>query len=460
MTVIVVGGGNAGICAALSARDAGADVLLLERAPEQLRGGNSRHTRDIRHAHDSPDEYMTGSYGADEFLADLSGVGGGADNPRLARLLIQESKSLPGWMAVHGASWQAPLQGTLHLGRTNRFFLGGGKALLNSYYRTASEVGIEVRYDVCVEEIVIEHGVFRELRLSSEAGAQTLRGSALVVASGGFEANLDWLSRQWGVAASNFVVRGTPLNDGRVITSLLSQGAQSVGDPRRFHAVAVDARGPRVDGGIVTRLDSLPFGIVINQVGDRFADEGQDLWPKRYASWGGLIAAQPEQIAYSIFDSQSRRLFMPPLHPPLEAEDLPGLATRIGVAASKLMHTVSEFNQSCSGNGAFDPERLDGRSTQGLTVPKTNWAVPLDQPPYFAFPLRVGLSFTYFGLAVDEWARVLGTDGRPWNNVFAAGETMMGNVLGRGYLAGIGLTIGSVFGRIAGRAAATTRSAD
>lgn len=459
MTVFVVGGGNAGICAALSARDAGADVVLLERAPQQLRGGNSRHTRDIRHAHELPDAYMIEAYGEDEFLADLAGVGGGVADPELARLLIRESISLPDWMEAHGARWQAPLQGTLHLGRTNRFFLGGGKALLNSYYRAAAAVGIEVRYEACVKRIVITGGAFRELQVSLPTGCQTLTGDAVVVSSGGFEANHRWLSGVWGAAAANFMVRGTTLNDGRVTASLIEQGARSVGDPRRFHAVAVDARGPSTDGGIATRIDSIPFGIVVNHAGDRFYDEGEDLWPKRYAIWGGLIAAQPGQIAYSVFDSQSRGLFMPPLYPPLASGNLASLAQQIGIDADKLERTVACFNQACSAQGGFDAGQLDGRATQALLPPKSNWAVPLDRPPFYAFPLRVGLTFTYFGLAIDKRARVLGADGQPWRNVFAAGETMMGNVLDQGYLAGIGLTIGTVFGRIGGREAALATAA-
>jgi tricarballylate dehydrogenase len=217
--------------------------------------------------------------------------------------------------------------------------------------------------------------------------------------------------------------------------------------------VAIDARAPRFDGGIVTRLDCVPFGIVVNKHGRRFYDEGEDFWPKRYAIWGRLIAQQPDQIGYAIIDSKSINQFMPSVYPPLGAGSLSELALRLELDPAALEKTVTAFNQSLQ-PGTFDDTVLDDCATQGLDPPKTHWAIPLDQPPFYGYPLRPGITFTYLGLKVNEQARVIMKDDQPSPNIFAAGEIMAGNILGRGYLAGFGMTIGTVFGRLAGREAA------
>jgi tricarballylate dehydrogenase len=281
----------------------------------------------------------------------------------------------------------------------------------------------------------------------------TVRARAIVAACGGFEANLDWLKEYWGAAADNFVIRGTPYNLGRMLRVLLDNGAQPVGNPREFHAVAVDARAPKFDGGIVTRLDSTPFGIAVNRDGQRFYDEGEDFWPKRYAIWGGLIARQADQIAYSIVDAKVLNCFMPSVFPPVVAESLRELAAQFELDAAALEATVAEYNLAVK-PGTFDPAILDSCHTEGLAVEKSHWALPIDTPPYHAYPLRPGITFTYRGVEVNECAQVRRDDGRLFDNVFAAGEMMAGNILGRGYLAGFGLTIGTVFGRIAGTEAA------
>jgi tricarballylate dehydrogenase len=451
--VVVVGGGNAGLCAALTARRGGAHVVLVEAAPEHMRGGNSRHTRNLRYAHGTSSPFLTGPYTEDEFWRDLLEVTGGETDEGLARMLIRESLDLGGWMEAQGARFQPALQGTLNLARTNAFFLGGGKALVNAYYRTARRLGVEVFYET--EVVAVEHGPgdASSLVVRRPNGSEQLRAKAIVFASGGFEANLDWLSEYWGEAARNFVVRGTPYNRGRTLRALHDIGARPVGSPREFHAIALDARAPRFDGGIVTRLDCVPFGIVVNRDGRRFYDEGEALWPKRYAIWGGLIAEQPEQMAYCILDSRALDKFMPSVFAPIEAGSIEDLARTLGLDPTGLSDTVKAYNRATRPH-PYDPARLDGCGTEGLVPPKTNWALPLDVPPYFAYPLRPGITFTYLGVAVNERARVLAVDGAPLSNAFAAGEMIAGNILGRGYLAGLGMTIGTVFGRIAGREAA------
>ena len=457
--VIVVGGGNAALCAALAARHVIPRVLVLERAPEHMRGGNTRHTRNIRCTHAVGDQYFSGPYPEEEHLEDLIGVTGGPANLDLAKLAVRESNKLPEWMSAHGVNWQRPLAGTLHLGRTNRWFLGGGKALLNTYYQTACRMGISIRYDAMVEDLVIENNRFEAVRLKNRETEELIRGRAVVVAAGGYEANIEWLKRHWGDAADNFIIRGSPYNDGMLLAILLNQGAKAIGDPRAFHAIAVDARAPKFDGGIVTRLDAIPFGIVVNQLGRRFDDEGENIWPKRYASWGALIAAQPGQIAFCIVDSKTIDRFLPPMFKPFQADSHVALGTALGLDPKVFVETIGEYNRATAGTTAISVEVLDGACTRGITPPKSNWAIPIDRPPFYGFPLRPGITFTYMGVTVDERARVLDQGGHPFKNVCAAGEIMSGNILTKGYLAGFGLTIGSVFGELAGREAATNARA-
>src|ERR1700722_6649779 len=227
--VIVVGGGNAAMCAALSARRTGPPVLVLERATEHMRGANTRHTRNIRCSHVAADQFFSGPYREEEFLQDLIGVTGGPTNLDLAKLAIRESSKLPAWMSMHGVDWQQPLNGTLHLGRTNRWFLGGGKALLNTYYRTATRMGIFVRYNANVEDLIIENDRFEAVKLKVGDTEEIIRGGSVIVACGGDEAKIEWLKRHWGDAADNFIIRGSPYNDGTWLAALMKHGSKTIG---------------------------------------------------------------------------------------------------------------------------------------------------------------------------------------------------------------------------------------
>ncbi|WP_226893399.1 FAD-dependent tricarballylate dehydrogenase TcuA [Nisaea sediminum] len=451
--VVVVGGGNAALCAAIEAAEAGRSVIILEGAPKTYRGGNSRHTRNFRCMHRGPLSVLTDSYEEDEYFDDLIRVTKGNTDEELARLAIRTSEKCLPWMESHGVRFQPSLSGTLSLGRTNAFFLGGGKALVNAYYNTAADLGVEVVYEAQVTHVEIADGRFNAVEVEIAGGArQRIEGRAVVLASGGFQGDIDWLARAWGPAARNFLIRGTPYNRGVVLKDMLDQGADSVGDPTQCHAVAIDGRAPKFDGGIVTRLDCVPFSVVVNKNGERFYDEGEDVWPKRYAIWGRLVAAQPDQVAYSIIDSKSANLFMPSVFPAVEADTLEGLAEKMGLPAEKLRQTVDAFNAACR-EGTFHPTELDGLATEGVEPQKTNWARPISDPPFYGYSLRPGVTFTYLGLKVDETARVT-MGGRKLENVWAAGEIMAGSILGEGYLAGFGMTIGTVFGRIAGQEAA------
>jgi len=451
--LLVIGGGNAALCAAITAQEAGAKVLLLESAPREFRGGNSRHTRNLRYMHERANDHLTGPYLEDEFWDDLKRVTGGQTNEELARVTIRQSNNVGEWMARHGVNFQPAMRGTLQLARTNGFFMGGGKALINAYYRTAAKLGVQVLYDAAVTDLEIQDGRFRSAAFVSGGLARKVRAQAVVLASGGFQANLDWLKEYWGPPADNFIIRGTPYNKGRMLRVLLDQGAKPVGDPRQCHAVAIDARAPKFDGGIVTRLDCVPFGIVVNRDARRFYDEGEEFWPKRYAIWGRLVAQQPDQIAYAVIDSKSIDLFMPSVFPPIEAGTIKEMAAKMELDPAVFEETVAAFNQATR-PGRFDSNDLDNCATVGLEPAKSHWARPLDKPPYYGYPLRPGITFTYLGVTVNDRAQVIMQDDQPAENIFAAGEIMSGNILGKGYMAGFGMTIGTVFGRIAGKEAA------
>ncbi|HDZ71570.1 MAG TPA: FAD-dependent tricarballylate dehydrogenase TcuA [Aurantimonas coralicida] len=452
--VLVAGGGNAALCAAIAARREGRSVLIVEAAPKFYRGGNTRHTRNMRCAHDAATETLSGPYDEAEFFDDLMLVTAGNTDETLARLMIRQSKAMLDWIQEQGVRFQPSLGGTLSLGRTNSFFLGGGRSMLNSLYRTAERLGVVVAYDAEVTGLEIDDGVFRSATVTTPEGEHRVVAANFVAASGGFEANLEWLKEGWGDKADNFLIRGTPYNKGTIIRMLLEAGVEQIGDPTQCHAVAIDARAPKFDGGIITRLDCVVFGVVVNRDGARFYDEGEDIWPKRYAIWGRLVAAQPDQIAYIIFDAPSLEKFMPSLFPPVMAGSIGELADTLGLDRKALQDTVTTFNAAVEGGRPFDHTTLDGNRTRGLEIDKTNWAQRIETAPFYAYPVRPGITFTYLGVRVNEQARMKMADGRPAPNMFAAGEIMAGNVLGQGYAAGIGMTIGSVFGRIAGQEAA------
>ena len=451
--VLVIGGGNAALCAAINARREGASVLVLEGAPEFYRGGNTRHTRNFRCAHDSATECLTGPYSEEEFWTDLARVTGGDTDEELARFMIRTSKEVLPWLIEQGVRFQPSLHGTLTLSRTNAFFLGGGRSMLNALYRTAEQLGVKVLYNAPVVSLDIEDGVFRSVTAEIDGELRVIRAGALVAAAGGFEANIEWLKQYWGDVANNFHVRGTPYNQGSILKMLLDSGVQDVGDPTQCHAVAIDARAPKYDGGIITRLDCVVFGIVVNNNCQRFYDEGEDFWPKRYAIWGRLVAAQPDQIGHIIFDSTALSMFMPSLYPPIRADSIRELAEKLGLEPDALNHTVETFNASVR-PGTFNHEDLDDCRTEGLTPPKSHWARRIETPPFYGYPVRPGITFTYLATRVNKEARMIMKTGVPAANMFAAGEIMAGNILRRGYAAGIGMTIGCVFGRVAGREAA------
>ena len=451
--VLVVGGGNAALCAAITARQHGASVILLEHAPRAMRGGNSRHTRNLRALHQKPTGVLTGSYLEEEYWDDLLRVTGGRTDENLARLCIRLSENAPGFLAECGVTFQPSLSGTLSLSRTNAFFLGGGKALLNAMYRTAERLGVEILYDTEVQHIDVQEGHATEAIISYRGFPDRIRFKTVIASAGGFQANRNWLREYWGDAADRFQIRGTPYAQGTILKDLLGQGVQQVGDPTQFHAVANDARAPMEDGGLAMRLDCVPYAIVVNRNVERFYDEGEDVWPKRYAIWGRLIAQQPMQEAFAVTDSQAVMDYLPSVFPPYRANTIAELAGMAGLDAAKLEKVVADYNASVR-PGTFKGGELDDCRTDGLTPPKTHWARKIEKPPFILHPLRPGITFTFLAVKVNERARVMMADGKPSANLFASGEIMSGNILGQGYLAGFGMTLGTVFGRLAGEEAA------
>jgi len=405
--------------------------------------------------HDAPQDVLIDAYSEDEYWQDLLKVTGGATDEQLARLVIRASSNCRDWMRQHGVHFQPPLSGALHVARTNAFFMGGGKALVNAYYRSAAALGVQIRYEAPVDSIELDGDRF----VAAYVRGERIVARSCVLAAGGFESNREWLREAWGRVngewvADNFLIRGTRFNQGVLLKYMIDAGADTIGDPAQSHCVAIDARAPLYDGGICTRVDCVSLGVVLNRNAERFYDEGEDFWPKRYAIWGRLVAQQPGQIGYSVIDSKAIGRFMPPVFPGTKADSLEGLARTLKLDEATFMRTLSEFNAACR-VGTFNHAVLDDCHTEGLTPQKSHWALPLDTPPYYAYALRPGITFTYLGLKTDETAAVR-FSGRASPNLFVAGEMMAGNVLGKGYTAGVGMSIGTAFGRIAGKRAART----
>lgn len=434
--VLVVGGGAAALCAAITARRAGVSVLLLERAPAGERGGNSRHSRNFRYAHEGASPFSAGPYPEAEFRSDLTRVAGSHQDPALLRLLIERSADLPDWLAGVGVQLQPVAGGGLPRSRKTAFLLGGGKTMLNALYSTAARLGVVIRYDASVEAICLEGRSVQAVRYRLQGSSsqerpgngslQIVHPGATILCSGGAQADRAWLRTHCGACADGFINRGTPYATGAVLRSLLSQGVAAVGDPATAYLVAVDARSPADDGGIVTRVRSMHAGIVVDRQGQRHYDESADTASTRYSAWGQRLADFPGQIGYLILDQHGLQVEAPSFYPPISAPSIGGLAQQLGIPAAALEQTLDTYNV----------------------------AVRPFEPPFFAYPMRPGITFTYHGVAVDAALRLCQRESGPIDNLFAAGMLMAPNLLSRGYLSGLALMIGLATGRAAGEGAA------
>ena len=442
--VLVIGGGIAALCAAIAARRAGARVVLVECAPQAMRGGNARHARNLRIAHAEPTALSPGRYPADEFYAELQRASGGTGHPTLCRVLANGSADIVPWLRRQGVLFQPAGDGLLPVSRRTCFLHGGGKAAINALYATATRLGVAICYEAMVTALEMDAATLRAVAVRTATGLRTLRPATVVFCCAGEQANPAALRPYWGEAAANFIVRGTPYADGGVLRDLLAQGVAAVGEPGACHLVAVDARSPKADGGIVTRVLGIPAGIVVDRSACRFHDEGGDSGPARYAVWGRKVAQRPGQIAWLILDAVAGATIPPLLFPPFRGETPTALGEAAGLDPVALAATLAGFNAAVTGTGG----------TRGLLPEKTRHARRLEVPPFAAVPIRPGITFTCHGVRVDEAARVVMATGARSTNMFAAGMIMAPGLLGTGYLAGAGLTMGSVYGRIAGEAAA------
>ena len=478
--MIVVGAGNAGLCAAHAARERGARVLVLEKAPRPWAGGNSAFTAGaMRLAHDGLEDVVSlvedderldvtdlEPYAADAFLADMARVTQGRGDTAMARVLVGDSGPVLRWMATRGIRFRLMYERQAYeAGGRFRFWGGlavgtvdGGRGLIDQHMAAAERTGIEVRHEVAVEELVRGSGVVVR---RPDGSREELRARSVVLAAGGFESNpamrAAYLGPNWDVAK----VRGTPYNTGEVLRAALAAGAQAYGHWSGCHAIQWDRDAPPSgDLEITNRFSrqSYPVGIVVNADGERFIDEGADFRNYTYAKYGAEVLRQPLGVAAQVFDARSAGLlrtidYEAPGATRVDADSLEELAEGLGIDPERFVRTVSEYNAAIV-PGEFDPAVKDGLRTAGLAVNKSNWALPIEQPPYVAFPVTCGITFTFGGLRVDDEARVLDAVGRPLPGLFAAGE-LVGGLFFHNYPGGSGLTAGAVYGRRAGYAAAT-----
>ncbi len=450
--VLVIGGGSAALCAAIAARRRGAKVIMVDQAPGWMRGGNTRHARNLRIAHDAPAWYAPGVYRAEEFLDELRRVAGDGVDAALAARLAHGSADIAPWLAANGVRFQRPGGGVLPRSRRTAFFAGGGKAAINRLYETAASIGVVVFHDAEACGLQFAGGRVGAVEIARGGAIERIAARTVVACAGAHQGNLAWLRADFGAAAESIFIRGTPYASGRVLRLLIEAGVRTVGDPGRAHIVAVDGRGPKVDGGIVTRLECIPYGIVVDRSGRRFCDEGGDTRRTHYAKWGERVLHAPGQIAYAILDAAGLRRAAPTALPPAGAGTIGGLAEALALDAAALTSTVQTYNAAVL--RPADPAQTAKWRTAGLDPPKSAEAAPIAVPPFAGFPLRPGITFTHFGVAVDPALRVEMRDGRAVPNMFAAGMIMAANVLPRGYLAGLGVSLCAVFGRLAGEEAA------
>jgi len=480
--VVVVGAGNAGLNAAIAAREAGAEVTVLERAPHALRGGNSRFTAgamrtvyggvdDLRHlmpelTAEEVDRTDFGAYSRERFYDDLGRVTGYRTDPALAERLIDSSFETLRWMHGKGVRF-LPLYGrqSFEVDGKVRFWggvtveaWGGGPGLVDSLTAIAAEAKVDIRYGVRATALEATPGGFR-MRLGNGTEDQ-LDADAVVLASGGFESNPAWRARYLGPGWDLAKVRGTRFNTGDGIRMAVDVGAATRGNYSGCHAVAWDMNAPEFGDlavGDNYQKHSYPFGIVVNTDGRRFIDEGADFRNYTYARYGREVLEQPGQCAWQIFDAKVAHLLRDEYRvgrpTRVRADTIEELAARIaereGMNAPALVAEIARYNAAVDTATPFDPAVKDGRSAVGLDVPKSNWANRLDTPPFEAYGVTCGITFTFGGIAVDADARVLAEDGEPIPGLFAAGE-LVGGLYYFNYPGGTGLTAGAVFGRTAG----------
>ena len=483
--VIVVGGGNAALCAALSARESGGRVCVLERAKEEKSGGNSVFTgggmRMVHHGLDDvlklvPDLTQSeientdfGQYAREDYLHDLGRLTEYYCDPDLAETLVDKSSETVHWIHSKGVRF-LPNYGSYSVKKDGRakFFggvvvyaNGGGKGLVDGEMAAARKAGIDILFEHHVKDLIEEDGRIRGVRVRVRGKEIEIRGQSVVLACGGFEANREWRTRFLGRGWDMAKVRGTRYNQGDGIRMALDVGAQSYGQWSGCHAVAWERNAPEfgdLDAMANSYRHSYPWGIMVNGEGKRFVDEGADFRNYTYAKYGRIVLEQPGSFAWQIFDSQVAHMLRDEYKlrgaTKVKADTLEELVARMqDVNPAQFLETIEEYNAAVTRDVPFNPDIKDGRRTVGLAVNKTNWANAIESGPFEAYSVGCGITFTFGGVKIDPTTRILDIDDMPIPGLFGAGE-LVGGLFYFNYPGSAGLMAGSVFGRIAGREAA------
>jgi tricarballylate dehydrogenase len=485
--VIVVGAGNAAFCAALAAQEQGANVLMLEAAPQEESGGNSRFTAGaIRVVYDGIDDVKTlvpdltageiestdfGTYEAAQFFDDMARVTQHRADPELVELLVHNSFDTLNWMRGKGVRL-IPLYGRQAFKVDGKFkfwggltveAVGGGPGLVAMLTDAAQKRGIAIHYGTRALELLYNGNRVEGVRARMGDAVADLRAKAVVLACGGFEANAEWRTRYLGPNWDLAKVRGSRFNTGDGIRMALAIGASACGNWSGCHAVQWEMNAPEFGDlavGDQFQKHSYPFGILVNASGKRFLDEGADFRNYTYAKYGATVLQQPGQFAWQIFDQKVKHLLRDEYKirqiTKVTASGIEDFAHKLeDVDAAEFLKTVREWNKAVRADVPFNPNVKDGRSTQGLAVNKSNWANTLDAPPFEGYAVTCGITFTFGGLRIDSDAAVLNTDNRPIRGLYAAGE-LVGGLFYFNYPGGAGLMSGAVFGKIAGASAGTS----
>jgi len=485
--VIVVGAGNAALSAAVSAHENGAGrVLVLEKAPRDMRGGNTHWAGAVlRIAFDDPHElepllpgveahyasFYEGitPYTRKDYMDDLKRVTSGRTDPVLSRILVDNSKDTVFWMHEVGGVKMEPAITVAGVKKGNMVVwprglvvraVHEGVGLSRTWFATAAKRGIEVRYASAATELLLDpRGRIAGVKVRGPEGLEVIHAKAVVLGCGGFEANVQMRTQHIGPLVGAAKVRGTPFNQGDGLRMAIAIGALPWGQWSGCHATPISADwgdfAPREYTDRSNRL-SYTYGLMINRKGRRFVDEGEDQNLYTYAKFGRAILAEPGAKGYQLFDSKVLHLLEPryATSKPIVAGSLKELLAQLDIDdQEEALRTVEGFNAAQRTGKAFDPTRKDGYATRGLSIDKTNWAIKLESPPYFAYSVTGGITFTFGGLKINEKAQVIGTDWRPLPGLFTCGE-MVGGLFYDNYPAGTGLVSGATFGRIAGRQAA------
>ncbi len=483
--VIVVGGGNAALCAALAAREQGVRVAVLERAPVAERGGNSTFTAGaIRVAYRGVDDLVAlipdlseeekrttdfGTYTEDQYFDDMARVTQHRADPDLVELLVRRSHPTLTWLRQKGVRL-VPIYGRQAFKVSGKFKFwggltveasGGGPGLVEALHKAAEREGIAVAYETRAVALLADDRGVHGVRVKQQGRTRELAAKCVILACGGFEANAEWRTRYLGPNWDLAKVRGTRFNTGDGIRMALEIGAQPAGNWSGCHAVGWDRNAPEFGDlavGDQFQKHSYPFGIMINARGERFVDEGADFRNYTYAKYGRVVLEQPGQFAWQIFDRKVAHLLRDEYRirqiTKVQADTIEQLAERLDdVDAPAFLRTVAEFNRAVRTDVPFNPNVKDGRAALGLRIPKSNWANTIDTPPFLGFAVTCGITFTFGGLRITTDAQVVDTDGKPIPSLYAAGE-LVGGLFYFNYPGGTGLMSGAVFGRIAGASAA------